>query len=230
MTLKEIPMSLFDNVSLFQGLSPLILQKIEQRGIKRTYPKKSIPFVEGQGSDGIYIILSGLIKVMKLHDDGREKTLAILGPGEILGEMTLTEETLRSATAEALELTTVLAISREDFLGLLAEMPELSYRIINLLSTRLRQTNQQIEELIFLNARSRVINNLLNLVHKQGMHKNGSFYLPIKLTHSELAKLIGVSRETVTKVFAELQDNNLIYLDGKEIHITNLEALQKEII
>lgn len=217
-------------IPLFQELTQEELTIIKDFTHKRTYPKKTVLFVEGQGSDGIYLITEGLIKVYKLHPDGREKTLALLGPGDILGEMSVTGEEMRSATAETLERTIILAIARTDFQKLLTTMPSLASGLIKLLSDRLRSANRQIEELAFLNARSRVISNLILLAQEQGQKKPAGIFLPLRLTHAELAKLIGVTRETVTRVLTELQQDELLAMQGKKMTFLNLDKLYREIM
>lgn len=216
------------DVPLFKGLEPDKIERIRKIVIKRTYPKGATMFIEGQETDGLYIVTSGFVKVLKLHKDGREKTLAILGEGEILGEMTIFGSDLRSATLETLEQSTVLVIPRADFQLLLEEMPELAIRVIEVLSYRLRQSNRQIEELIFFNARSRVICNLVQLANERGRAEKNGIKIILRLTHAELANLIGVSRETTTKVLAELQAGNLIKITSKQIQIVNLDELYRQ--
>lgn len=217
-------------ISLFKGFDHEELARVRGRIFERIYPKGTTIFVEGQKTDGLYIITSGLMKVLKLHKDGREKTLAILNEGEILGEMTLLGSDLRSATVETLQQTSVLVISKEDFQPLLLEVPKLSIRLIEVLSGRLKQANQQIQELIFLNSRCRVICNLLNLAEKYGRSEKGGIRISLHLTHAELAKLAGVSRETVTKVLAELQDSNLISISSRQLRVLNLDELYGEVM
>ncbi|MGE5403727.1 MAG: Crp/Fnr family transcriptional regulator [Candidatus Saccharibacteria bacterium] len=217
-------------VSFFKGLDPQDLKKVESKSSERIYPKGTTIFVEGQDTDGIYIVTSGLIKIVKLSRDGREKTLAILGEGEILGEMALFEQNSRSAAAETLDQTTVAVISKVDFEMLIDQIPHLGRKVISILGDRLREADQQIKDLLFLNARSRVICNLVQLAEKHAKLEKGRMKVPLKLTHAELANLIGVSRETATKVITDLQDSGLITIERKQIVVHDLEKLQLEVI
>ncbi|MDD2422229.1 MAG: Crp/Fnr family transcriptional regulator [Heliobacteriaceae bacterium] len=221
MRLSQIPM--------FNGLSQKELDHLAGCTLQRTYPKGTTLFVEGQPADGLYFITTGLVKVVKLHNDGREKTLALLGEGKILGEMSLFSSGLRTATAEALDKTTVLVLLREPFRALLLEMPILTIRLIEILSARLNQANQQIQALQFMNARSRIIASLIQLAKDYGQTENKGITIPLQLTHAEIAKLAGVSRETVTKVFADLQKNNLLKPSRKQLWISGLDTLYREI-
>ncbi len=217
-------------ISLFSELGPEELETVKSAAKLRVYPKGATVFVSGQEADGLYMIQIGRVKVLMLYPDGREKTLALIGEGEALGEVTLYGSELRSATVETLETTTFLVISRERFQSLLLTIPRLSIKIIELLSSRLRRANQQIEELTFHNARSRVICALIYLAEEHGRKTKQEIQIAFPLTHAELAKLVGVARETVTKVLIELQDQKLIDVMRGRIKIMDLAGLHQQLL
>ena len=217
-------------IKLFSDLGVEELEQLKKVAQERVYPRKAIVFVGGQEADGLYIIQSGRVKALMLYPDGREKTLAIIGEGEILGEVSLYGSELRSATVETLETTTFLVIPRDVFQALLISIPSLSVQVIQLLSGRLRRANQQIEELTFLNARSRVICGLFCLAEEHGCKTGQETQILFPLTHAELAKFVAVSRETVTKVLNELQVKKLIQMARGRIKILNMAELKQEII
>ena len=201
-------------IELFQDLDPSQLKRVKEKITLRSFNKGVTVFLEGQETDGIYIIVSGHVKVYMLHTDGREKILALLTRGDVLGEVTLFGSDLRSAAVETLENSVFYVIKKEDFKTLILEIPQLAMRIIEMLSLRLRQTNRQVQEIAFLNAPSRVVSSLLHLSEKYSKptndNNNEGFEIPLRLTHAELAKLAGVSRETVTKVLNNLYERQLI--------------------
>lgn len=217
-----------ENISLFRGLDQEQLGRINSKATFYTYARGTLLFVEGEETNGTYIVVSGLIKVVKLHKEGREKTLAILGQGDILGEMTLFEITARSASAETMEETTVLFILNDDFRELLLDIPSLALQVIGVLAGRLRQADQHIQELIFFNARGRIICNLLHLAAEHGIEQKGQIKIPLRLTHAELANLVGVSRETATKVLDELQKDGLIKIKNRQLWLLNTEELYQQ--
>ncbi len=217
-----------NNITLFKGLNQEQLGCIKSKSTLYTYPRGSILFVEGQETNGTYIVLSGLIKVVKLHKEGREKTLAILRRGDILGEMTLFETTARSANAETMEESTVLYIPNADFKQLLLDIPQLALEVIGILADRLRHTDQQIQELLFFNARGRIICNLLHLAAGHGIIENNLIKISLRLTHAELANLVGVSRETVTKVLDDLKKDGLIKIKNRQLWLLNTEELYQQ--
>lgn len=168
-------------INFFHGMKEEEIQRILNNSNERIYSRGTIIFREGEETDGIYIITEGLIKVYKMSIDGREKTLAILNPGDIMGEMALFDYSYRSATAEALEASTVNVIPRQDFERLLEEMPALAIKVIRVLAERLRQADEEIKNLLFLNARSRVILNLVQLVEQHMQGKNPEHLSPFAL-------------------------------------------------
>jgi len=217
-------------INFFQGMTEEEIQRILNNANERLYTRGTIIFSEEEETDGIYIITEGLIKVYKMSIDGREKTLAILSPGDILGEMALFDHSYRSATAEALETSTVNVIPRQDFERLLEEMPTLAIKIIRVLAERLRQADEEIKNLLFLNARSRVILNLVQLAEQHLQEKKTGTPMPFRLTHAEMANLVGVSRETVTRVISELQDEDLIRIEKRKLWINDIQRLKEELI
>jgi len=215
-------------LSLFANLNEEQLNYLLSKTKLQNCTRGTILFREGQETNGTYIILSGLVKIFVLHKEGKEKTLAILKEGDILGEMTLFNNPFRSATAEALDDSAYLHISNRDFIQLLADIPPLALNIIELLTARLRHADQQIQELMFLNARSRIICNLVHLAAVHGVAEHDRIRIPLRLTHAELANLVGVSRETVTKVLDELQKNHLIYIKNKQLWLLDTEELYRQ--
>lgn len=218
-----------NEIKLFNKLEKEELAKIKEMADERIYPKGATVFVSGQKTDGLYIIRSGRVKVFVLNPDGREKTLAYLREGETLGEVTLYGSELRSATVVTLETTAFLFIARGNFQDLLLSIPRLSVRIIELLSRRLRNANRQIEELAFLNARSRVICGLICMAEDHGRKAGHETEILFPLTHAELAQIVGVSRETTTKVLNELRERALVRIRRGRISVPDIEGLQRQV-
>lgn len=215
---------------LFSDLQSIDLEYVKSLGRKRIYPKDTPVFIKDQKADGIYLIYTGLVKVSSLYHDGREKVFAILGEGEILGEMTLWGSNLRSASVETIEVTTFFIISHDNFRLLLKTLPGLSLKVIELLSERLRQAVRQIEDLTFLDARRRVIGSLIYLSDEKGRKVGTDINIVVSLTHAELANLTGVTRETVTKVLNELQNEKLINTSRRQIKVIDQTTLREQLL
>lgn len=218
-------------INFFHGMTEEEIQRILKKSKnERFFSRGATIFREGEETDGIYIITEGLIKVYKMSADGREKTLAILTPGDILGEMALFDYSLRSATAEALQASSVIIIPRLDFEHLLEEMPALAIRVIKVLAERLRQADEEIKNLLFLSARSRVILNLIQIAEQHIQGQMDGVPIPFRLTHAEIANLVGVSRETVTRAISELQDEGLIRIEKRKLWINDIQKLKGELM
>jgi CRP/FNR family transcriptional regulator len=214
-------------LTFFNKLSSEEMEQVNRVAIERHYPKGATIFLEGEESDGFYIVVSGLVKIIKLHGDGREKTLDLIREGEVLGEMTIVGSNLRSATAIVVKQTNMIVFPGKSFQNLMADMPVLAANIIEILSERLRSANSQIEALSFLNARSRVIYNLIHLVREQNTAGEGKTAIIPRLSQSEMANLCGVSRQVVNKVLNELRLGRFIEIAQKHIQILDLDGLRK---
>jgi CRP/FNR family transcriptional regulator len=214
-------------LTLFKNLSSEEMEQVNRAAIERCYPKGTTIFFEEEESDGFYIIVSGLVKIIKLHPDGREITLDLIREDEVLGEMTIVGSNLRSATAIVVKPTEMIAFPGKSFQRLMSDMPVLATNIIEILSGRLRNANSQIEALSFLNARSRVIYNLIHLAREQGTAGEGKTVIIPRLSQSEMANLCGVSRQVVNKVLTELRSSRFIEVAQKHVQILDLDGLRQ---
>ena len=209
------------HVPLFSELSPSELEQVATLSSPRSCRRGETIFLENDPGDALYIIQSGLVRIYRVAEDGREKTLAILTDGDFFGEMALMDEMPRSAVAQAREPTQLLAIHKQDFERLLAQNPHLSRAIITSLSRRLRAANEQLLGAVFLDVRERVHRILKVLAAEHGHpHPGGGRIIGLRLTHQELANLAGTSRETVTRVLAEMQDEGLIRWQDRRLVLT----------
>jgi CRP/FNR family transcriptional regulator, cyclic AMP receptor protein len=177
--------------------------------------------MEGDKGDRFYIIISGSVEISRF-EHGRKFVLSTLQESDFFGEMALFEEDeLRSANAEALEKTSLLSINRNDLLGFLEIYPNVSYQLITTLIKRLRKTNEQIHDITFLDVRSRIYKKILSLGKEYGVILNDEVMINMRLTHQQIADMVGCTREMVTKVLIELQEESVIDIVKKKIIIKN---------
>lgn len=202
-------------VPLFEGLCADHLTSLANLLVERSFPRGETIFFEDDPGEALFIVQSGDVKIYRIAEDGREKTLALLGPGEFFGEMALVDGGPRSAIAQALSKTVLYVLHRSDFHKLIASNPSMSLGIIKVLSHRLRQTNAQIMDIIFRDVRGRIAQTLLTLSRERGVSVPGGRKIDMKLTHQELANLVGTARETVSRVLAELQDAGTLRVEGR---------------
>jgi CRP/FNR family transcriptional regulator len=200
------------NLDLFSDLTPEELEKVADITYQAHYDKNEVLFLEGDPGDAFYIISQGLVKVFTTNENGKEKTLSLLGRKDFFGEMALLDDGTRSASVKAVEDSEVLVIEREKFRELISLNPNISLKIIAVLSQRLRRANSQIQELTFSSVRERLENKLQELAQKYGRKREQApgVLITKKITHQELADLIGTTRVTTTKILNKLEKEDKI--------------------
>jgi CRP/FNR family transcriptional regulator len=224
---KIIP--LLHNVPLFQDLSAEELESVAPLFIERKYKKGSILFLEGDFGDDFYLIQSGVVKIYRI-DNYKEIILALFRDGDYFGEMSIMQRELpRSATAETLEASSIYTLLRSDFTQFMERNPSICLKLLEDTMSRLRRANEQIYDLTFLDVRSRTIKTVIRLSDEHGVRKVAGTLINVKLTHQQLANLVGTVRESVTKVLQELQEEKIITVDKKMILIRNMEALKQKV-
>jgi CRP-like cAMP-binding protein len=184
-------------------------------------------FSEGDPGDRLYVIVEGKIKLGTTSNDGRESLLAVLGPGEMFGELSLFDPGPRTATATALTETTVLGLGHEALGPWLTGRPGVAESLLKALAQRLRRTNENLSDLVFSDVPGRVAKALIELSEKFGEHRNSGIFVEHDLTQEELAQLVGASRETVNKALADFAQRNWIKLEPRAVIILEFERLQK---
>ena len=172
-------------------------------------------FHEGDQGDRLYVIGEGKVKLGRTRSDGRENLLAILGPGEMFGELSLFDPGPRSATATAVTETQLVALGHEDLQRLLDGRPERRHGLLAPLARRLRRTNDVLADLVFSDVPGRVAKALLDLADRFGRTADDGVLVAHDLTQEELAQLVGASRETVNKALADFASPRLAAPRGR---------------
>ena len=210
------------NVPLFSDLTHKELGMLAAAGSRRKFPTKGIVFHEGDQGDNLLIILSGKVKVLLYGKGGQEFILTILGPGNFFGEMAIFESAPRSATVMTVEPCEFLLLSQKDLTGLLKKHPMIALKILQKLSQRLRKTNEQIRSLVMFDIYGRIGRCLLNLAETQGGRANGQFLVANRPSLQELAKMVGCSRETLSRAMKALKDNGCLTVTRNTIYINKI--------
>jgi CRP/FNR family transcriptional regulator, cyclic AMP receptor protein len=184
-------------LDLFQGTAQRDAQKISGLCTEKWFPRGTTIFREGESTDAVYVLRRGMVKLSSLSDKGRETILHILKPDEVFGELLLSEEQ-RAFTAVTLEDSLVTIISKESFVELLSTVPTVALTFIRLLSKRLALVERGLAEFSHTWSYHRLARVLLQLSEKYGEEVPNGTLINVRLTHEDLANLIGTSRETVT--------------------------------
>jgi CRP-like cAMP-binding protein len=201
---------LLGRVPVFSTLEHDDLERIAQLAVPRTFEPGQIVFREGDASDTCYVVRSGRARAVREHPDGRTITLATFGPGDIFGELAMFEDELRSATVEAVQLTSVVAVLGPDMRRLMAEHPEISIRLVVALGRRLRETNERLAKQSFQTVQSRVAVVLGDLVAQAVSAGAAGQEVLLTATQADLAKLAGSSRESASRFLAVLERAGVI--------------------
>jgi CRP-like cAMP-binding protein len=201
-------------IPLFAALDASVLDEIANLLIDRKFPKDAVIFEEGSVGDYMYLIREGQVKVTKMSDDGREKILEMLEPGDFFGEMSLLDREPRSASIKTTSACLLLALSRQDFLDLLRQNPDAAMEMIRVMSHRIRETDEQIRGLLFERVESRTRRVLLRMAKEPAPGAPDRLTTPT-ITHQQLADLVGTSRETITRVVKDLKDDGWLTQQGK---------------
>ncbi len=202
-------------IPLFAGVDDDDLESIAALLIERKIPKGHTIVEEGLSGDYMYILAEGEVKVTKLSGDGREKILELLGPGAFFGEMSLLDNAVRSASVKTLAETRILALSRSDFLKELRHNPDLAMAVIQELTHRVRQMDEQASSLSFQRVKERTQGLLIRLAKGNADRPDGRRATP-SLTHQQIADMIGTSRETVTRIVKRLKEDGWLAQEGKQ--------------
>ena len=200
-------------IGLFSSVKDEDLERVASILIERRFPKHKTIVEEGLPGDYMYIIREGRVSVSKLSDDGREKILEFLETGDFFGEMSLLDNAPRSASVRALTDARVLALSRNEFLNVLRRSPDLAMAVIQELTRRLRQVDEQASSLSFQRVKERT-QGLLQRLARDDCGREGGLRTPV-LTHQQIADMIGTSRETVTRALKGLRQEGWLEQDGK---------------
>jgi len=201
---------LLGRVPVFSTLELDDLERIAQLAVPRAFDPGQVVFREGDASDTCYIVRSGRARAVREHSDGRTITLATFGPGDIFGELAMFEIERRSATVEAVQPTSVVAVLGPDMRRLMAEHPEISIRLVVALGRRLRETNERLAKQSFQTVQSRVAVVLRDLVVQAVEGGAAGEEVLVTATQSDLAKLAGSSRESASRFLAVLERAGVI--------------------
>jgi CRP-like cAMP-binding protein len=174
----------------------------------------------------IYMVAEGRIKIGSYTDDGKEIVKAILGPGELFGELALTGEVKRNDFAQAMDnMTIVCPMSIDEMKEMMSNNDPLSFKVMKLIGLRLRKTERRLESLVFKDARTRIVEFLKDQAIEKGKKVGFETMIPSHFTHKDIASLTGTSRQTVTTILNDLREKNLINFDRRKILIRDIEKI-----
>lgn len=212
---------------LFAGLDPRQARSVLASLAPLRVTRGDVVFHEGEPGDSLYMVRSGKVKLGRRSADGRENLLAVFGPGELIGELSLFDPGLRTATATAITDAVLLRMGHDELAQWLATTPSVAEHLLRTMARRLRRTNEALADLVFTDVPGRVAKALLDLSTRFGQPVPEGVRVMHGLTQEELAQLVGASRETVNKALADFAARGWVRREGRAVVILDTERLER---
>lgn len=214
--------------NLFEKLTPDQAERLERRAVIRHFRKCDLIYAPGDPSRSALVVARGRVKIKGITSEGKEFILAFVDEGELFGELGLFDDGPREEFAEATQPTDILALSKDDLLGVLEQRPELVLQITKLIGLRRKRVETRLRNLLFRSNRQRVAGLLMELLESYGERNGRGWAIRLPLSHQELAGLIGATRETVTITLGQLQVDGMIRVQRCKITVFEREKLALE--
>ena len=212
---------------LFCNLAPAALERLSEITGSATYPKGATLFVEGQPSRGVFILCSGHVKLSTSSADGKTLILRISEPGDLLGLTATISGRPYEVTADVIEPTQANFISRTDFLSFLREFGDAALRVAQELSETYQAAFAEMRSIGLSHSAGEKLARFLLDWSANHKPENGTIKFNMTLTHEEIAQMIGASRETVTRLFADFKQRNLLQIKGSTVTIKDQSGLER---
>lgn len=211
--------------SLFQRLTAEQLGRLERQARMREFARNSAIYLPSDVADGAFLLGRGRVRICSNTADGKQAILAFIDPGELFGELSLVQGGEREERAEAALDSTVILLPGDELRRLMEDSSSLSLGITKLIGLRRKRIERRLRNLLYRSNRDRIGHLLLELTEQYGRHTDEGVLLDIRLSHQELASIIGVTRETVTTLLGEMQLDGLLRVSRQRVVIRNLHRL-----
>jgi CRP-like cAMP-binding protein len=212
---------------LFQGVDTESVEALASEFEIVEAPRGTILFNEGEPGESLFVVLSGKVKLGRRSADGRENLVAIMGPSDQFGELSLFDPGPRTVTATVVTDGRIAKLPKAALHKWVQDRPQIALQLLRVVARRLRRTNTMLADLIFVDVPGRVAKQLLQLAQRFGSVDGGQLRVTHDLTQEELAQLVGASRETVNKALADFASRGWLRLEGKSVVILDRERLAR---
>jgi len=203
--MSERSATLLRRIDLFSDLSDEDLLHVAEAAKVHNFQRDERVFDEGDAADTLYVVASGKINIVVTSAEGKDLILAVLGEGQVFGEMGLLDSAPRSASAITATPAELISIARLDFDKLLESQPGLSRKLLHIMAERLRRANSKMESLAYMDVAGRLARYFLDLARDHGQSLGNGWIVIRRPTHSDIAHSIGTSRETVSRVLSDFE-------------------------
>lgn len=222
------PLALLARSAMFRSMPPAELEALAPALKRRTFAKGAFIFHEGDPGHALYLITAGQVKIARLGRGGQEAVFTLLMPGDLFGELALLDEkAVRTADAQALELTECVTLGRDTLIPFLDRHPTVLRHVVSMLVGYLERSDNTFVETVFLDIPGRVARKLLDLAATHGEETPGGVRIKMRLSQRTLAGMVAASRENVNRALARLRAHGDIRQEGGFITIARPAELRK---
>lgn len=217
------------NCSLFSKLTESQFTELEKHSRLRKFPKGTAVYLPSDEADGAFLLAEGRIRLCSTTPEGKQSILAFVEPGEVFGELALIESGEREERAETTVASTVVLIPGRLLREMMEDSASLSIGVSKLIGLRRKRVERRLRSLLFRNNRDRLAHLLTELAEQYGNATSVGIELGIRLSHQDLASIIGATRETVTTLLGEMQQSGLLRISRQKLVLLNLPKLTAEL-
>lgn len=228
MKMSKTKIWFLENFSMLQVLSAEEMKMMDNMASMKDVPKNQVLYFSEDSANSIYLLKKGKVKISKISKEGREVILAILGPGEVFGELSITGQEKREEIAEVTEDAVICKVGISDFESMMEHNPKFNLQVTKLIGFKLKKIQNRLENLIFKTSDQRVKSFIKETVMELGrdiIGEDNQKVVELRLTQEDIAKLTATSRQTVTTVFNDLEKKGIIKYDRKRIFVRDMKAL-----
>jgi CRP-like cAMP-binding protein len=215
--------------NLFTHLSSADIAGLESRSRMRKLKRGEPVYLPHEEADGILLVTEGRVKICHTTPDGKQSILGFVDAGEIFGELALVSDQPRNEYAETTEKTTLVLLPKRELTIVTQKYPSIALGVSKLIGIRRQRIERRLRNLLFRSNRERIIHLMLELTEKYGQRVDDGVHLGIRLSHQDMASIIGSTRETVTVVLGQLQSEGLVTISRRRLTLTDLETLAREV-
>jgi CRP/FNR family transcriptional regulator, cyclic AMP receptor protein len=224
---EDVELHELARVPLFERLSGGEIEKLESLATRKKFAAATAVFFQDDPSDSLYVVLSGSAKVFRTSEDGRDRIMTILRPGDAFGELAMIEGQPRSATVQTLEDTEMLVLTRRDFERFASEHPDFLFKLLQSMCERVRRINEDVLDLSFKDVPYRVLRLLSQLVARHGESGPDGWRIRMPLSVRELSSMVGSNTETVGRLLDRYESDGLVRRQGPNWLVPDQGALNR---
>lgn len=215
--------------NLFAQLSDRDIAELERTCFVRQYGRGEMVYLPSDHSNSVLLLAKGRIRIFHVTPEGKQAILSFVEPGEVFGELSCFQQSQREEYSETISKSLVVLMPFETIQQLMARSPEVSMKMTRLFGFRLQKVQRRLKSLLFRTSREKIIHLLLELAERYGKTVPEGLLINQKLSHQDMASIIGSTRETVTITLGELQDEEILGIERRLITLKNVETLASSI-